>query len=88
MYKWLWTRIGSRPWTYITRDARQKYPLPWQLCLSAIMLTIGHYCWNWTLLWVCIGVVIGIFLGHFWWGSKYIPNQKPFDEWINDELGG
>ncbi len=76
MYKWLWTRIGKRPWTYITRDARHNYPLPWQLCLSAVMITIGHYWWSWTLLWVCLGIAIGILLGHFWWGSKHIPNQQ------------
>lgn len=78
-YKWLYTNLTpwwSRPWTYVTRDARQKYPLPWQLGLSLIMVTVGHYLWGVGLLIFSGGALLGILMGHFWWGSTYIPNQK------------
>ena len=78
VYRWMYTHLTpwiKRPWTYFTRDVRQKYPLPWQLGLSGIMLLIGHYCWGEALMWVCVGITFGILVGHFWWGSKYIPGQ-------------
>ena len=76
IYKKLWSLIGSRPWTYIIRDARQKYPTPWMLGVMAVGIVIGHYLWSW---WLLIGfgiLLVGILWGHLWWGSKYIPNQR------------
>lgn len=76
LYKELWSRIGGRKWTWITRDLRQKYPLPWQLGLATVMIIIGHYCWGIGLLIFGAGVLLGIIMGHFWWGTKYIPDQR------------
>ena len=76
IYKWLWSRIGGRPWTYIIRDVRQKYPTPWMLGVMIISATIGHFYWGWQLG-VAFGILlVGIIWGHVWWGTKYIPDQK------------
>jgi len=75
IYKRIYTVIGGRPWTYITRDARQKYPLPWQLGLAIIMILIGHYFWGSGLAKFGGGVLLGILMGHFWWGTPYQEGQ-------------
>ena len=74
-YKWWWSRIGGRQWTYIIRDARRDYPTSWMLCVMAVSATIGHYFWSWWLLAAFVGLLIGILWGHLWWGSKDIPGQ-------------
>ncbi|KKN62186.1 hypothetical protein LCGC14_0514650 [marine sediment metagenome] len=73
-YEWLYTYLTpwwKRPWTYVTIDARQKYPLPWQLCLSGVMVIVGHFFWGTGLLVFGGGVTLGILMGHFWWPHKY-----------------
>lgn len=45
LYKWLWTRIGGRPWTYIIRDSYHKYPLLWLLSFGALGIILGHLFW-------------------------------------------
>ncbi len=45
LYKWLWTRIGGRPWTYIIRDNQRKYPLLWLLLFLVIGILLGHLFW-------------------------------------------
>lgn len=74
-YRWWWSRIGNRKWTYIIRDARQKYPTPWMLGVMVISATIGHYLGGWYLFFVFIGLLVGILWGHLWWGSKYQEGQ-------------
>jgi len=75
IYKWLWSRIGGRQWTYIIRDIRQRRPTQWMLGIMVVSATIGHFFWSWWLL-VAFGVLLlGILWGHLWWGTKYIPNQ-------------
>ncbi len=76
-YKWgLWHWIGGRPWTFIIRDARQKYPTPWMLGIMVVSSIVGHYYWGWMLLIGFVVLLIGILWGHLWWGKVYIPNQK------------
>jgi hypothetical protein len=44
-YKWLWTRIGGRPWTYIMRDNQRQYPLLWLLLFGGLGILLGHLFW-------------------------------------------
>ncbi len=75
LYKALWSKIGGRPWTYIIRDARQKYPTPWMLGVMIVSGTIGHFLWGWGLL-IAFGVLLlGVLWGHLWWGSKWQKGQ-------------
>jgi len=74
-YRWWWSRIGGRKWTWIVRDARQKYPTPWMLGVMVVSAVIGHYFWSWWLLAAFGVLLIGILWGHLWFGTKYIPNQ-------------
>lgn len=76
IYKWLWSRIGGRPWTYIIRDARQKYPTPWMLGVMALSAYVGHSLWGKELLIAFAILLIGILWGHLWWGSKIIIGQE------------
>jgi len=45
IYKWLWSRIGGRPWTYIIRDSQKTYPLLWLLGFGALGIVLGHIFW-------------------------------------------
>jgi len=46
LYKWLWTRIGGRPWTYIIRDSYHNHPLWWLLGLIGSGILLGHLFWG------------------------------------------
>lgn len=79
IYEWLYTHLTpwiKRPWTYAIRDARQKYPTPWMLCIMVLSATIGHLWWSWGLLIAFAGILIGILWGHLWYGTKIIIGQK------------
>lgn len=70
LYRWLWTRIGGRPWTYIIRDF--VHGNPWLFVLVALF----------TLLWFLhlrheiLCIMVGFLLGHLFWGTKYRKGQK------------
>ncbi len=69
-YIWLWTRIGGRPWTYIIRDFCHENPLLLILTgLTAVLwlLRIHH-----EIFWVLLGVL----LGHLFWGTQWRKGQK------------
>ena len=75
-YKWLWTRLGGRPWTYIIRDVYHQAEWLTQVAWLVIGSAIGIY-----FGWVGVGIFIGIYTygyinGHFHWGTKYIQNQR------------
>ncbi len=79
IYKWLWVRVGRRPWTFISRDVWHQYEyLPIMLLLFAGFFTGYH--WGSISLWWLFplwGVsTIWYILGHFFWGRKWIPNQQ------------
>jgi len=46
IYKWLWTRIGGRPWTYIMRDFYHAHPLIVFFCTLGIGTILGHLFWG------------------------------------------
>lgn len=75
-YKWLWTHVGGRPWTYIIRDIYHQVEWVNQMTWFVIGGVVGMY-----FGWPGIGVFIvlytlGYLNGHFHWGTKYIPNQR------------
>ena len=46
IYKALWSRIGSRPWTYIIRDSYHQRPLVWLALSTALGILLGHLFWG------------------------------------------
>jgi hypothetical protein len=46
MYKWFWSKIGKRPWTYIMRDSYHKRPIPWLLGALGLGVLGGHLFWG------------------------------------------
>jgi len=44
-YKWLYTHIGGRPWTYIIRDSYHNHPLFWILGWGLVGIILGHLFW-------------------------------------------
>lgn len=75
-YKWLWTRIGGRPWTYILRDIWHKYELVWIAVIFTGGVLLGHYCGFKTVLTIGLSFLIGYLFGHLFWGSEYKENQQ------------
>jgi hypothetical protein len=46
LYKWLWTHIGGRPWTYIIRDSWMQNPIYWLIALLGLGILAGHLFWG------------------------------------------
>ncbi len=75
LYKWLWSRIGGRPWTFIIRDWWHKFEGLWIIGLVACGAVACHYFGVASVL-IGLGVfVVGYILGHLFWGKEYIPDQ-------------
>jgi len=70
LYKWIWTRIGGRPYTYVIRDFCYQNPL--LLILITLMVVLCFLHMKHEVLWV-LG---GILLGHLFWGTRWIPGQE------------
>ena len=73
-YKRLWTLIGGRPWTYISRDVWHQAEY-----VPIVLLFAGGYYFCKTggdLLSTLIIFTIGYIFGHFFWGRIYIKGQK------------
>ena len=75
-YRWLWSRIGGRPWTYILRDAWARLEFVWIVGLVSLGIWLGHsYEWRQVMVgWLVFS--IGYLGGHLFWGKKYIPDEK------------
>ena len=75
-YKKLWSLIGGRPWTYITRDLWHKFEFFWIVGLVSLGVYLGHhYEWKTVLTgWLIFSA--GYCAGHFFWGREYIENQQ------------
>ena len=76
-YKKLWSLIGGRPWTYISRDIYHKV----EYLVLVTLFSGGYYVgynqlvsWKWFLVLVAV-YTIGFVHGHFFWGRDYIENQ-------------
>jgi hypothetical protein len=75
-YKALWTRFGGRPWTYIARDSYHEQPLVWIVCLLSVGAVIGWHFGMLNFLKFQGILLIGVLVGHFFWGTRYIHDQK------------
>ncbi len=75
-YKFIWKRIGGRPWTYILRDLWHKYEFLWIVLLVGTGITLGHYCGIKTILTIWAAFSLGYIFGHLFWGSEYIEGQQ------------
>jgi len=76
IYKWLWSKIGGRPWTYIIRDFYHKFE--YFIILGGF--SAGYFLRPYIdikLFWIIIGVLtIGYILGHLFWGKDWQEGQK------------
>lgn len=76
LYKWLWSKIGGRPWTYILRDWWDQWEFFWIVGLVCLGIWLGHnYGWLSVIRgWLIFAV--GYLAGHLFWGTKHIPGQE------------
>ena len=81
LYKKLWSLIGGRPWTFISRDVWHKL----EIVPIMVFLHCGFfhgYFWAkyeislWWLIPLEVVSILWYVLGHFFWGKEYIPDQK------------
>lgn len=76
-YKWWWSRLGSRPWTNISRDIYHQV----EYVVLVGLVTVGYLAgkadisWRWFLVVMAV-YTLGYIHGHFFWGTKYIKNQE------------
>jgi len=76
LYKWLWSKIGGRPWTYIIRDFYHEYE--WFFIAGFVLLGAVLRCY-YSLKTIAIGLgvfTIGYIFGHLFWGSKWVEGQR------------
>ena len=74
-YRWLWSHVGGRPWTYILRDFWHKGEFFWINALISVGVWAGHhYQWRTVLLGLFL-FSMGYLFGHLFWGTEYIPDQ-------------
>lgn len=75
LYRWLWTKIGKRPWTFITRDIWHQFEYIMQIVW--FFAGIGVYIWiGWFgVLLFFIFYTIGYINGHFFWGKEWQEGQ-------------
>jgi hypothetical protein len=66
LYKWVYTRVGGRPWTFIIRDEQKSEPLLFMLIFLGLGILVAILCrrYWWQLV---LGFGAGILVGHFWW---------------------
>ena len=77
IYKAIWSRIGGRPWTYISRDIYHKFEYIVLVSLFAGGFALGFsglIGWKWLLVLLAV-YTLGFIHGHFFWGKEYIPGQ-------------
>ena len=80
LYRWLWTKIGGRPWTYIIRDI---YHLgEWFVLTGTLLLgVLLGKCLSWGQVMLAVGIcTVGYIAGHCFWGTPYTPGQPGEEE--------
>ena len=77
LYEMLWSRVGGRPWTSISRAAARAHPLTWTVGGYLAGLVMGRLLQWPQALWVLLGLFSGIILGHLFWDTRgaYIPGK-------------
>lgn len=80
LYKWLWSRIGGRPYTYIYRDIYRKYEyfiqLQWFWTGVAVYWYMGYSTPFKAILVFWVVYTFGYINGHFFYGTKIREGQK------------
>ena len=75
-YKFWWSRIGGRKWTFIMRDFYHNF----EYLIIIGFFSLGYFLRPYfTVREFIIGIVVGticFLLGHLFWGKKYIENQQ------------
>ena len=76
IYRFFWSKIGGRPWTFVLRDIWHKFEIVWITGLVSLGVWMGHnYDWDVvTKLWLVF--CAGYLFGHLFWGKKYQENQR------------
>lgn len=70
-YKWLYTRLGGKPWTDIWRDIWHQYEWFMQTLWFGTGLIVGIF-FSWKLALVIWAVyTYGYLNGHFFWGTPW-----------------
>jgi len=83
IYKWFWSKLGGRPWTYIIRDVwhEAEWLLQtiwfWMGVAACFLYVVPDWHLNW---WQKLLVLWGIYTfgyinGHLFWGTKWIKGQ-------------
>ena len=77
-YRFLWSHIGGRPWTYILRDFYHE--LEYAVIIGALGLgyAAAYFGWLKTKEFALMvgAATIGYILGHLFWGTRWIPGQE------------
>ena len=89
LYAWLWYHVefwlkpaDRRPFTFILRDFYHQSPLMSVfLTLSAGYLLGRHYFIDF-VTWG--GLLIGVVLGHLFWGKRYKPGEQENPPYIEE----
>ncbi len=78
-YKWMWTHIGGRPWTYILRDVWDNCEFVWIVGLVVLGVWLGKHA-DWMLVLIIWGAwAVGYIMGHLFWGTPHISGQTGDD---------
>ncbi len=75
VYKFFWSKIGGRPWTYILRDIWHKWEGLIIIGLVAAGAVLGRWLWH-LFFWLLLAFSLGYIAGHLFWGKEYIPGQR------------
>lgn len=70
-YRWLWSRIGGRKWTYIVRDFAYQNPL----VLIILFFLVGYYMRQLFHSDDIPKIGAGLLLAHLFWGTKWHKGQ-------------
>lgn len=75
-YKWFWSKLGGRPWTYIIRDIWNEAEWLIQAIWFALGMLAATY-WGWKIALIAWGIyTFGYLNGHLFWGTRWIRGQK------------
>lgn len=78
LYHWLLARVGLRQTiTQLLRRWQHGEPLVWLLCTAGLGGVLGRRGDVDDLLWAGSGLLVGILLGHLFWGNNYHNGGKP-----------
>ena len=77
LYHWLLARLGFRETiTTLLRRWQHGEPLVWLLAVGLAGVLLGRAGDTGNLLWCGAGLVIGLLLGHLFWGNGYHQGGK------------